>query len=258
MRKSILVSILFLVSYYSVAQSDYVVTLKSDTLRGEVRILSYDQIDRVQVSAKGRKEMFTALQVSIVSIDDSYHKAVQQENSVRLMKIIKSGYLTLYGFKQPNMSSYDGRFLVKLNGTTLEMPNIGFKKVMASFLEDCAEVSSQVKNGMLSKNDIEEIIDRYNLCVTKSKPAMETQALAIETTPEKTLQLDAVLRFADKIKELDFDAKQDVLDILRDIQSKVEKGESVSKYQLDGLQATLKDQPTVTEELNNLIALFKK
>jgi hypothetical protein len=61
MRKYLLISVFFLTSYFAVAQANYVVTLKADTLRGDVRILSYDNIDRVQVAKDGKKESFTAL-----------------------------------------------------------------------------------------------------------------------------------------------------------------------------------------------------
>jgi hypothetical protein len=254
MRKYLLISVLFLTSYFAVAQANYVVTLKADTLRGDVRILSYDNIDRVQVAKDGKKESFTALEVLILYLDNNFYKAVKHDNKVVMMKVIKSGYLSLFAFRLPNMSSYDGRFLLKMDGNSMEMPNLGFKKVMASFVEDCLELSAEIKKGTLGKSKIEQIIDEYNACVDSR--TVHPAAPVIEEGAK--VQLDAIKKLADKINELSFDTKQDALDILRDIQSKVEKKENVSNYQIEGLQSTLKEQPSVAEELNHLVGLFKK
>jgi hypothetical protein len=48
------------------------------------------------------------------------------------------------------------------------------------------------------------------------------------------------------------------MDILRDLESKVDKNENISNYLIDGLQFTLKDQSTCAEDLAKLITLFKK
>jgi hypothetical protein len=253
MRKINLTIVLILTGYCVFAQSDYVVTLKTDTLKGDTRILSYDQMDRVQISKDGKKEMFTALQVLVISIDNELFKPVKIDNSIRLMKIIKSGYLSLYGFKLPNQGAYDGRFLVKLDGTSMEMPNLGFKKIMAGFLEDCSELSEKIKKGEIGKAKIEEIIDQYNMCLLKAKPVS-----AAADQPDKANKIEAIQNLKNKIKEQNIASGQDALDILNDIQTKVERNESVSNYLLDGLQSTLKDQASLSEDLDKLIALLKK
>ena len=244
---------LSLMGYYAMAQTDYLVTSKSDTIKGKVRILSYDKIDRAQVTVndKGKKETFTALQVLSVHMDNEFFKAIQLENTVRLMKVIKTGYLSLYAFKLPNQSSYDGRYMVKMDGSTLEVPNMSFKKMMSKFLEDCTELSEKIKKGELGKADVNAILEEYNVCVTQLKPVTTS-------TPAATEQLEAIQNLSNKIKELNFDAKQDALDILKDIQSKVEKKEKVSNYLMGGLENALKEQPSLTEDLNKLMELLKK
>jgi len=259
MRKSVLLVMLMLTGYCVLAQSDFVVTLKSDTVKGDVRILSYDQVDRVQIANKGRKELFSALDVLIVRIGGESYKSVKIDNSIRLMKILKSGYLSLYGFKLPNQSGYDGRYLVKLDGTSMEMPNLGFKKVMSGFLEECNGVSEKIKNGELGKSKIEEIIDLFNECVSQAKPVLVVAAEPLTTeTSDKTMLKEAIQTLMSKIQEQDFSTREDALDILRDIQSKVNRDENVSNYLVDGLRSTLKDQAALADDLDKLISLFKK
>ncbi len=251
MRQNILFFIFFLAGYCAVAQSDYLISTKSpDTIRGELRILSYDKLDRVQVSNKGKKEVYSALQVLTLKIHDDFYKAIQIDNTVQLVKVLKSGYLSLYGYKMPNQTTYDGLYLLKLDGSSLDMPNLGFKKLMASFLEDCEEISKKLKKGELKKEDMSEIVDSYNICVAHMKPATPTDA--------STAQVEAIQNLSNKITELNFDSKDDALDILRDMKSKVEKNEKISKYLTEGLETALKDQSTLSEDLNKLITLLKK
>jgi hypothetical protein len=185
---------LFLFGYGVQAQSDYLVTLKSDTLKGDLRILSYDQLDRAQISHDGKKEMLTALQISFLNLNNEIYKPVKLDNTIRLMKVIKSGYLSLYGFKLPNQATYEGRFLVKLDGTSMEMPNIGFKKIMAAYLEDCSELSERLKKGELGKGDLEEIIDQFNLCVSKDRKGITQPPISKAEALIKTKQIEAIQR----------------------------------------------------------------
>ena len=250
MRKLSLSIILILVGFCSLAQSGFLITTKSDTIEGEIRIMSYDKIDRVQISNKGKKEVYTALQVLIVNIDSMNYKPIQKDNTIRLMKVLKSGYLSLYAFIYPNQFMYDGRYLVRLDGTTMEVPNLSFKKIMANYLEDCPEVSEKVKKGELGKSDINTIIDEYNICVEKLKP--------VSTATATSEELKALQSLSAKVNELDFDTKGDAIDILNDLQTKLQKKEKISKYLVGSLETALKDQPTLAEDLTKLTDLLKK
>lgn len=250
MRKLNLSIVLVLVGYCALAQTDYLVTSKADTIKGDIKLMSYDKIDRVQISNNGKKEVYTALQLLLVSMDNVNYKPIQKENTIRLMQVLKSGYLSLYAFNFPNQYLFDGRYMVKLDGSAMEVPNISFKKIMANFLKDCSEVSEKIKKGELGKSDINTIIDEYNICVANLKPATN----AIATSEE----LKALQNLSAKVRELNFDTKEDALDILKDMQSKLEKKEKVSNYLIGGLETALKDQSALTEDLTKLIDLLKK
>jgi hypothetical protein len=131
--------------------------------------------------------------------------------------------------------------------------------MMANYLEDCHELSVKLKQGDLGRGDIEKIVDEYNLCVVKEKPAVAQQeSISSPESLNKTKQKEAILNLKNKIKEQAFSAKEDALDILSDIESKVDRNENVSNYLLGGLQSALKDQGALSEDLEKLIALFKK
>ena len=126
-----------------VSQTDYAVTSKGDTLKGKVKIFTYDLLDRVQVAVDKKKKMFTCLEVRPVSIDKEIFHTVKYEQGYRFMKIIKPGFLSLYGFRLTNQMSYDGQFLVKKDGSSMEIPNLTFKRSMANFLGECKEVEER-------------------------------------------------------------------------------------------------------------------
>ena len=250
MRTLILSIPLILVAFFASAQTDYLVTNKADTIKGNIKLLTYDKIDRVQILNNGKKEVYTALQLLLVNKDNVNYKPIQKDNTIRLMQVLKSGYLSLYGFNFPNQYMFDGRYLVKLDGSAMEMPNISFKKVMIKFLEECREVTEKIKNGELGKADIGTIIDEYNICGNQVKPS----------SPAITISEDLKLlqNLLSKVKELNFDTKEDALDILNDMQSKLEKKEKVSNYLIEGLGTALKDQTAIKDDLDQLTDLLKK
>ena len=252
----VILMLLFLPDFAS-AQTDYVIKLNGDTLKGSVKILSSDHIDRVQIMTDGTKSFFTGLQVRSVRKDNHIYRAVRYENTIRFMKVIKDGYLTLHAFTAVGQNSWDGLYLTKLDGTGMEVPNLSFKKIMIKYLSDCPDVTKRITNGDLTKRDMERIVDLYNTCLqtktegSKSKP--EPQPEAIDS--EKVL---AVKNLIAKVEAENLLTKKDALDVLKDIQSKVTKNEPIPNYLLEGLKSFLADTPSLTKDLDALLALLKK
>ena len=229
----------------------YVVTLKGDTLRGTVHILSYDLMDRVSVKGNGKKKNFTAVEVRGVFIDSAQYLAVQFENMIRLMKVIKSGYLSLYAYKLENQHSFDGRLFVKMNGAKLEIPNIQFKRLISEFLEDCGRTSEKVKSGDFGRNEIEAIVDDYNNCVKEQNKT--TTILASNSSP----LTDAIFTLRTKVQNSELEAKKDVMDLLASIETKARLNEAVPGYQKEGLKSYLSGKPEFEADLNKVLELLK-
>src|SRR6266487_545594 len=147
---------------------DYVVLAKGDTVKGVIKLLSFDQLDRVQVSGI-KKQTYTAMQVRSIAIEKQEYKPYKMENSIRFMKVLKPGYLSLLAFRPNGQGSWDGRYLYKMDGAGIELPNLSFKKSLGKFLSDCDVLAEKLDKGEFAKRDIERIIDLYNACIqTKS------------------------------------------------------------------------------------------
>ncbi len=262
-KRAFLVAVVSVVcSAFVFAQNDYVIIAKGDTLRGEVRILTYDQLDRVQLTAgKKNKTTYTAVQVRSVSVNNEIYVPQRHDNSIRFMKLVKSGYVSSYLFRPANQMTYDGRFLVKMDGKSMEVPNIGFKKLISNFVEDCPEVFTKVKNEELKRGDLDKIIDEYNLCITTKSNAPPQVAAVITSDPVPPVisnKTEAIKSLQAKVTSLDNLAdKKDVLDLLTDISDKASKEKAIPNYQLEALKGYLSSNDAVKAELEKVITLLK-
>jgi hypothetical protein len=235
---------------------EYVVTTKGDTLKGEVKLLTYDRLDRAQVTINKTKTLLSALQVKSVFEKGQFYRTVQIENSIQFMKILKDGYLSLLAFRLPGVGAYDGRYLSKKDGSGMEVPNLGFKKLISNYLSDCPQTVGRINEEKFKRGDIEKIIDDYNGCINEKTQVVRQVNEVNQTNGEKS---DAVNALRSKVTTMeDFSQKQDVLDLLNDISDKVSRQQAIPNYQLETLKSLLREKDSVKEELEKVISLVTK
>ncbi len=255
-RKSLLLLVLILNSFLAFAQKDYAISSKGDTLVGELKLFSYDNLDRLQINSEGKKTTYTLLQIRSFVKEKINYIPVRHENSLRFMRVIKEGYLSLLAFKSTPQSNWDDRYLLKKDDSGMEVPNLSFKKILAKYLEDCPEVHDQIERGDFSRGDIEKIIDLYNLCIqSKTEALIKTKAPTISFNSDKML---ALMNLSEKVEAENFLTKKDVTDLLNDIKAKIAKNEVVPNYLTEGLKSYLSDTPTLLKEAESFIELLKK
>ena len=235
---------------------DYVINLQGDTLRGTVRIITMDPIDQVRVTVDKKKTNLTALKARTIFLNQETYNSVRNGQTQKFMKLIKPGFLSLYGFKLPNQTQYDGLFLVKKSGQSMEVPNLGFKKLMMAFLSECEPVTDALEEETLKRKDLNDIIDKFNTCSDLLRTGGDTgvRPLASYDNDKKIGAVDAFKKKVDALET--FSVKKDVLDILSDIREKLEKQESIPSYLYGVLKSHLANQPAMTEDLEKLIALL--
>jgi hypothetical protein len=245
--------ILLLFTSFHAFSQDYIITTKGDSLSGSIKILSNDLLDKVQLSTD-KKKIFTALQVRTVSLNGETYKPQKLNNTIRFMKVLKSGYLSLYAFKPENQNMYDGRLLVKLDGKFMEVPNLVFKKAMAEFLEDCESVAEKIKSSEYGKKNLDGIIDAYNMCINDKTKALGKKIVIQEAGKDK---LSAIAALKTKIQQLDDAKSKDALDLLTDMETKVKNGDTIANYQVEALKNLLANTPSVSTELTQVLSFLK-
>lgn len=252
-----LLLITFGVSAFS--QSDYAITLKGDTLKGRVKILTYDQLDRVQVVDEEKKKIFSALEIRTLRMGGVTYHTIKYDKGFRYMRLIKEGFLSLYGFRMTNQSAYDGMYFFKKDGSGLEMPNLTFKKSLSNFLSDCPQVMEQIKSGDLGRKDIDKIVDRYNSCLQFKTERRIDEPKALPVTEAESEQMIAVNALITKIETAtNLENKSDMVDLLKDLRSKIARNEILPNYILKDMKNQLGTHPDFTADVEKLLLLVKK
>jgi hypothetical protein len=246
----ILFLLLMLIHQCTKAQ-DYLVTAKGDTLKGDIRLLSFGPEKKVQLTTSDKKKStYSILQTRSFNLKDEKYTPVRKENGYVFMKVIKEGYLSLYAFQQPNQITYDGLYLYKKDGNGMEVPNLTFKKHMLRYVADCPELKAKIDVGELGKRDLENIVDEYNRCIAGNTRSYE-KVIVQERVQSKKISAWDVLEEKIKAKE-DFEGKADALDMITEIKSKIKSEEKVPNFMLEGLKRSLANAG-MAEELQNAL-----
>lgn len=243
-------SIIFL-SATTFAQ-DFLVTHQGDTIRGEVKQLNFNVEKKVQVTEPGKKKViYSFLKVKSFSIEGEVFQPVKGPNGYTFMKVLKLGYLSLFSFQAENQTAYSGMYLLKKDGTGMEIPNLTFKKTMRRFLDDCPDVSDKIENDVFNKKDLDQIVDEYNACIENrtggSQPVVARKPVLQTKTSEAWNALE------NKVKsEPDFAEKSNALEMITEIKSKISASQKVPNFLIEGLKSAL-PQDVFKTELENAL-----
>lgn len=236
---------------------DYLITTKGDTVRGKISLNYYDLVDRAEVRGDKKRTSLMATQVREAIVDGITYRPQKLSGRYRFMRLIKSGYLSLYGFRALGQSTFDSQFLVRLDGRSQEVPHLSFKSVMSSFLKDCPELADRVESGEkgLGKKNLEKIIDEYNACIDQKKTYQPEVAAGDSLW---TSHLELLESFRKKVIDLpDFANRQDALDLMTDMEEKLKSKQAIPNYLLTGLSGYLANS-SLKEDLEALVTALGK
>ena len=230
---------------------DYVVTAKGDTIKGEVKLMSFGSNSTVKLTGSDKKKStYTIFQVQSFAYKNEIYQPVKGPNGYTFMKLKKAGYLSLYAFQIPNQLTFDGLYLTKKDGTSMEVPNLSFKKMMTKFLSECDSVVNKIDKGRLTRRHLDAIVDEYNACII-SKTIDYTKMISLQT--EQAVKISAWDILEEKLKvKADFDGKVSALEMITEIKGKIKKDEKVPNFLTEGLTKIL--NPTELKiELENAL-----
>lgn len=249
LRISILVLLLF-TCLRSNAQ-DYVITTKGDSVAGVIKPLMFGVDKKVQVITPDKKKTtYPIFQVRSYRYRDEIYQPVKGPEGYTFMKLVKPGYLSLFYYQLPNQVSFDGTYLLRRDGKGIDVPNLGFKKVMKNFLKDCPTVVDKIESGELAKRDLNLLIDTYNQCIDDNTNARD-KVVAQHQTAQKSIGAWDVLEEKVKSQE-EFEGKTNALEMIADIKNRIQKSEKVPNFIIEGLKSSL-PQDTFKAELENAL-----
>ncbi|MEX1240047.1 MAG: hypothetical protein WEB30_10025 [Cyclobacteriaceae bacterium] len=234
----VLLFLLLMLVYQIVDAQDYVLTTRGDSLTGEVRPLLFGPEKKVQIVGPDKKKNTLSLfEVRAFSSDGQIYHPVRGETGYMFMKLIQQGYLSLYAYQPENQHRFDGLFLQKLDGDHMVVPNLGFKKYLGQFLEDCPAVAQRIKDGELHKKNLTELVNAYNACIDSRTVDHEEE---IANRQEQTIQISAWDSLEEKVIAADFSEKANALEMISEIRKKIQQQEKIPNFLLEGLKNSLK------------------
>ncbi len=228
---------------------DFLITTRQDTVRGKITIEPSGKVDKLLVNVNGRKAEYAAYSVVSFSVGGNRYQPVRIPEEIRFMLVGKAGSVSLCYARQVPGAPFDIPYLVKVSGESMEVNNLRFKRSVTKFLSDCATIQHKIESDSLGRDDLEEIVDRYNKCIE-----MQTTTAFAVTEDPKLAALNAFNKKLEKESGIPADARE----ILKDLYLKVKEGKPVPNYMADGLRETLKDFPSYREDLESLLVVLKK
>ncbi|HYF71077.1 MAG TPA: hypothetical protein VD884_23270 [Ohtaekwangia sp.] len=251
----ILLFLLAMLAYQCVQAQDYAVTTKGDTIRGEIKILTHGPDKKIQVAKDKKKTYISLFELKNFSSEDETYYPVKGPNGYTFMKLLQPGYLSLYAYQLENQMSYDGLFLTKRDGTGTEVPNLGFKKTMKKFLDECALVVEKIENNELSKRDLPEIITQFNACMDRK--SSQRQPVKVEKEIPVTQAEPEIISLWDALENnvkahADFSDKTDALEMIKEIKNKISRGEKVPNFMIEGIRNSLRET-TLKKDLEEVL-----
>jgi hypothetical protein len=244
-----------ILTYTASTAQDYVVLTKGDTLTGKVKYLNYGTDKKVQITDNNnKKSTYTILQTKGFSLNNDTYQTIRTNSGYSYMKLIKSGYLSLYAYQIDQQNAWDGRYLQKRDGSGVDVPNLGFKKIVARFLSDCEEVVNGLESNELSKSKLDDIIDAYNTCIASRSTVKNNQPVVANG-----INLEAWTNLEKAVDALpNFDTKETALEIITDIKTKVQRNEKVANFLINGLKESLSRQENLQTALNTALQSLEK
>ena len=253
MKKLLILSAFAILTIQASAQGDKLITVLGDTLTGKVYFQVGDKYtyDFATVRNKGGRERIVANRIQRVIMEKGKEYVAKKINSrYQMVEVVFEGsYLSIYNFvdvESNNKNDFGLTIITSLDGKEHIVSNIGFKGRLSGFLEDCPEVAEKVNSGELKKSDLVDIITQYNLCVDAQS----------QITINKTVDIKTHESIGDLIKRVagtGLQNKADVIDMLHDVNNKIQNGKAVPEYLKSGIISALGDNQELIDSFNAIV-----
>jgi hypothetical protein len=231
------------------AQKDYLVTVKGDTLTGKVMVQQNGNIEQVLIKVD-RRQTFPATAVREILMRGDRYKPVQFSGAIKFMKIITDGYLSVLGFQPPGIMYYDGRLLQMRDGRLLEVPTIGFKKQMSNYLKDYTELATKIEEGDLDRKDLDQIVNEYNAFISSKTTTLQVQA---KTETVQRSKLEMLSDIKKSVEQSSMDPKQDLIDMMLELEGKIKDNKQAPAYLLKLISDRLQILPDLSAKFDELV-----
>lgn len=249
--------ILFIPLFFTLAQAqnDKIITVQGDTLIGKVSVFNTDNnSETIILKIDKEKTVFKVYQVKALIKDDEVYRTIKINKAYQLGQLKKEGYLSIYNYTaidDDTSRPFSSTILIKLDGSQLVVPNLGFKKHLKIFLEDCNTVVNNFEADSYKKSELGKIVDDYNKCITENTDKLNRRLSTGNHNNEQLAEINSLIADIKNDKTLkDLDT---VVEMLNDLAGKKKSNTKVPSYLESVLRESLKNDPGYSEKIDNIL-----
>ena len=237
-------------------QADFLVTTNGDTLYGEIKPLGFSNTayDKVILKVNKKKNTYTSLQAISYYKNKETFETIKHNGRFIYMKLVTKGYLSVYKFRPNESYQYSNILLVKADGNQMELPNIGFKKQMSNFLNDCDEIARKLDEDHYKKKEIEKIVADYNTCIQQNTDKL-IEEHAIRVQPNILEIINELRTLSENLEQEKGDELQDLLD---DIQERLAEQKNIPGYLKTSLEELTAGDEKASHEARRLLEAMEE
>jgi hypothetical protein len=244
----------FLISVHAQDTGEYVVTVRNDTLVGEVKFNTYNTgNETVTLKDKNKKKQnFSPNTARAFKFRGILYHSMLLHDHYTFMQVIEAGYLSAYEHQEVSRQSgaTEINSYLKMNmGELVSVPKIGFRKKIAPLLQDCPSVHRKIDEKTYDFTDLKLIVLEYNQCIA-NRPKVSPPVIAAATQEASAIPANSsvqeLLTYLEKNPQVA--NHDDLLSCLNDINAKVKNGATVPKYLLDALVNLSKPTEAISEK----------
>ena len=259
MKNSLILYGVLCVTYFSSAQSDFVVLNSGDTIRGKVGFTVSDPYnsDKVQVKVNKEKYRYQPTEVRRVVKKNSHYVPVKINSKYQFAWAILEGYVGIYKYLNPESSGFEDfskTVLVRKDGQMKEVSNLFGMKAIKDFLGDYDVLMTKIDEKDYTRGDVEEIVIFYNACIEAIGNIQET-AISEESMSQNEKLNDLIV----KVRNDELLGNNDALhEMLADVSYKVLNNKEVPAYLVEAIRSNITPRPDLLKDFDAILADTKK
>ncbi|WP_109832520.1 hypothetical protein [Reichenbachiella versicolor] len=257
-RKSLLFFLFFsaALSAHSKDKNNWVINLKGDTIRARMYIDMRDKYDHDRIRVKADSGKFTMMpwQIKRAHLNGFDYIPIKLNQKQQFGEVVSEGFLSLYhvrGTDGETSTQFIQKVLVKRTGEQLMVSLLTFKRVTKKFLEDCVVNSKVEEAGNYKIKNIQEIVNEYNSC-------MDNRTVALFTKEDVDKDIADFKVLIQRIRESQIADKEDLVEMINDVQGKVNIGKNVPTYLINSIHSILNQDDKLSQEFNKLLEKYNR
>lgn len=247
----------FMCLYSAYSQNDdFAVAIKGDTIRGKMSIIDSPQYGHsLVVKANKKRQSYPSYRIATLSKDDVIYHVNKVEGRYQFVELVHEGFLSLYKYSPNDQNSsqlFQGSILIRKDGKMQPVPNLGFRKVMSTFLSDCETLSESITNGDYSKKDLIKIIDEFNMCIPQVySPKSGDIVEEIVYTPN-TSKIDELIKIVKSDNTLS--GNNELKEMLSDFKSRFQSRKEIPSYLSKIIKSNLEGKTDLLKLFDEVLA----